>query len=152
MAVAQFFHQICTGVFNVLLAAGTNQPGIFGQVSNYFGVVETNGRGMLHLHSLVWLAGNLEFCNLRSRLQSDAVFAARMIHYLKSVIKCSVDLAVENLENLRSQLQPPSARKPETDSAFVHQLNCDSNAVASKQQMHSKNHTRTCFKYAKKGS
>ena len=151
VAVAQFFHQICTGVFNVLLAAGTNQPGIFGQVSNYFGVVETNGRGMLHLHSLVWLAGNLEFRNLRSRLQSDAVFAAKMIHYLKSVIKCSVDLAVENLENLRSRLQPPSAREPETDSAFVHRLNSDSNAVASKRQMHSKNHTRTCFKYAKKG-
>src|SRR6267378_4843118 len=57
VAVAQFFHHLCVGVFDALLAAGKDRMGIFGEVSNYFGVVETNGRGMLHLHSLVWLAG-----------------------------------------------------------------------------------------------
>ena len=102
VAVAQFFHQICTGVFGALLAAGINQAGIFGQVSNYFGIMETNGRGMLHLHCLVWLAGNLEFHNLREQLQSNPIFTAKVIHYLKSVIRCSIDLAVENLENLRA--------------------------------------------------
>ena len=61
VAVAQFFHHICTGMFDALLAAGKERSGIFGEVSNYFGVVETNGRGMLHLHSLIWLTGNLEF-------------------------------------------------------------------------------------------
>jgi hypothetical protein len=152
VAVAQFFHKICTGVFDVLLAAGTNRSGILGQVSNYFGVVETNGRGMLHLHSLIWLAGNLEFRNLRDRLQNDTAFADRMIHYIKSVIKCSVDLAAENLDDLRARLQPPSAKEPETDSAFMHQLKCDSNAVASKQQMHSKSHSYTCFKNSRNGS
>ena len=152
VAVAQFFHQICTSVFNALLAAGTSRTGIFGQISNYFGVVETNGRGMLHLHCLIWLAGNLEFRNLRDRLQNDADFASRMIRYLKSIIRCSVDLAAEHLEILAAQLEPPSAKDPESDSAFIHRLHCDSNAVASKRQMHSKNHSRTCFKYSKNGS
>lgn len=151
VAVAQFFHQICIGIFDSLLGAGTGRIGILGQVSNYFGVVETNGRGMLHLHCLVWLAGNLEFINLKDRLQNDPIFATRMIRYLDSIIKCSVDLAAENLEAQRAQLQPPSAKDPETDEAFISRLHCDSNAVASKRQMHSKNHNRTCFKYAKNG-
>jgi hypothetical protein len=75
VAVAQFFHHICTGMFDALLAAGKGRTGIFGEVSNYFGVVETNGRGMLHLHSLIWLTGNLEFFTLRDRLQGDPVWA-----------------------------------------------------------------------------
>ena len=43
VAVAQFFHQICSGVFGALLAVGTNKTGVLGEVANYFGVVETNG-------------------------------------------------------------------------------------------------------------
>ena len=152
VAVAQFFHQICTGVFDALLATGTDRIGILGQVSNYFGVVETNGRGMLHLHALIWLAGNLEFFTLRDRLQRDPIFAGNMIHYLNSIIKCSIDLAAENLEDERARLQPPSAKGSESDGEFLRQLHRDSNAVASKRQMHGKNHNRTCFKYAKNGT
>ena len=46
VAVTQFFHHICVGVFDALLTAGN---GILGDVSNYFGVVETNERGNKHL-------------------------------------------------------------------------------------------------------
>lgn len=42
-----------------LLATGSEETGIFGDASNHFGVVETNGRGMLHLHTLIWVRGNL---------------------------------------------------------------------------------------------
>ena len=73
-----------------------------------------------------------------------------MIYYFKFVIKCSVDLIIENLENLKNQLQSLFIRKSEIDSIFVHELNCNSNAVAFKQQMHNKNHTHICFKYIKK--
>jgi hypothetical protein len=152
IAIAQFFHQICTGIFNALLNASSNQAGILGQISNYFGMVETNGRGMLHLHGLIWLLGNLEFPNLRERLQSDPDFADDMINYLNSIIKCSIDLAIENLDELGARLQAPSANGPEGDKEFMHQLHCDSNAVASKRQMHSRKHNQTCFKYAKNGN
>jgi hypothetical protein len=49
----QFFHHICSGVFDALLAAGKGRTGIFGEVSNYFGSKPTGG--------LIWLTGNLEF-------------------------------------------------------------------------------------------
>ena len=54
VTVAQFFYHTCKGIFDGLL--GTNNTGrvrILGQASNHFGLVETNGRGMLHLHALV---------------------------------------------------------------------------------------------------
>ena len=132
VAVAQFFHQICTGIFNALLGAGSDRPGILSQISNYFGMVEMNGRGMLHLHSLIWLLGNLEFFTLRERLQRDSDFADDMTNYLHSIIKCSIDQAIENLTGLSVRLLPPPAKDPESNREFIRQLHHDSNAVALK--------------------
>lgn len=68
IAVAQFFHHTCKGIFDDLLSSNTGRISILGQVANHFGVVKTNGRGMLHLYVLVWLAGNIEFSILRNRI------------------------------------------------------------------------------------
>src|SRR5436190_5461708 len=86
VAVAQFFDHTCKGVFDGLLRSHTGQMGILGQVSNHYGVVETNGRGMLHLHALVWLTGNIAFNDLRDRILHDNHFATRMIRYLETII------------------------------------------------------------------
>jgi len=152
VAVAQFFHHICAGLFDALLAAGKDRSGILGEVSNYFGVVETNGRGMLHLHSLVWLAGNLEFFTLRDRLQGDPVFAANMIRYISTAIRCTVNAFTGDHDHVPTPALTLSARDPESDSTFGTRLNRDANAIASKRQMHSDTHYPTCFKYAKQGS
>ena len=53
VAVTQFFHHTCKGFFDGLLHSNTGQIGILGQVSNHFGVVETNSHEMLHLHALI---------------------------------------------------------------------------------------------------
>ena len=121
--------------------------GIFGQVANHFGVVETNGRGMLHLHALVWLTRNLDFDSLRCRLLQDKDFANRMIHYLESIIVESI-----NIDSDTNPLEtPPSSRSENSDHSFHLRLLADGNSVASKKQMHSKNHNATCFKYRQKG-
>ena len=75
-------HTACKGIFDGLLGSNTGRVGILGQVANHFGVVETNGRGMLHLHALVWLTGNLGFGTLRARVLRDKSFASRMISLL----------------------------------------------------------------------
>ena len=36
----------------------TSNKGILGQIAAYFGVVEAQGQGTLHLHMLMWLAGH----------------------------------------------------------------------------------------------
>ena len=57
VAVAKFFNIICNVVFILLFAAGQIERGLLGPISNYFATIKTNGRGMLHLHYLVWLKG-----------------------------------------------------------------------------------------------
>ena len=53
IAVACFFEATCCGIFEYLLAASSKNGGFFGPVSTYFGMVETNGRKILHLHCLI---------------------------------------------------------------------------------------------------
>ncbi|KAJ6102597.1 hypothetical protein N7486_005024 [Penicillium sp. IBT 16267x] len=60
VAVARFFHCICRAVLDGLLGSKPAEMGILGDVSNYFRVIESNGRAMLHLHTLVWMRGNLD--------------------------------------------------------------------------------------------
>ena len=90
-AIAVFFDKVCTGVLEALIKPAGGEIGILGEVSTYFGAVETNGRGMLHLHCLVWLAGNLDFFDLRSKMLDDPEFASQMIDYLDSVIFERID-------------------------------------------------------------
>ena len=152
VAVAQFFNYTCKAVFDGLLGTNTGRVGILGQVSNHFGVVETNGRGMLHLHTLVWLSGNLAFSTLRNRLLNDNIFATRMIRYLESIIMQSIDSDISDHPEPNLPNMPPSATNLETDYEFHIKLSADSNAVASKKQMHSPKHNATCFKYHQKGN
>src|SRR5438045_4560636 len=151
VAVAQFFHHICKGVFDGLLGTNTGQIGILGQVANHFSVVETNGCGMLHLHALVWLAGNISFSILWDQMLKDNIFATRMICYLESIIVQSIDLETSNHPKLDLPNMPPSSKDLETDHEFHIKLSTDSNAVASTKQMHSPNHNATCFKYHQRG-
>jgi hypothetical protein len=147
VAVASFFHYICTAVLEGLFASGRHHTGILGDVLNHYGVVETNGRGMLHLRAMVWLKGNLAFANLRSRILADTDFATRVLHYLESIIIQSVDESIPL--DLETNLSPtcPSASESESDHDFHLRLANDSNLVAWSKQLHSKSHFATCFKY-----
>ncbi|KAJ6087103.1 hypothetical protein N7467_006017 [Penicillium canescens] len=147
VAVASFFYCVCTAVLEGLFASGRDHTGILGDVSNHYSVVETNSRGMLHLHAIVWLKGNLEFANLRSRVLTDADFASRVLQYLESVIIQSVDKSIplDPETNLSPSCLPAS--DPESDHDFHLKLANDSNLVARSKQLHSKSHFATCFKY-----
>ena len=62
-ASVSFFHFIIETTLECLFAVQTHttkcqvedRMGIFGYVSGYFGVVEAQGRGSLHVHMLLWL-------------------------------------------------------------------------------------------------
>lgn len=152
VAVAEFFHHVCKAVLDGLFATNTGQIGILGDLSNHFAVVETNGRGMLHLHGLAWARGNLAFTSLRDRLLQDSEFAARMIRYLESIITQGVDVSIPHDPEVNLPSMPPSATDFESDDDFHLRLSHDSNCVARKMQVHSKHHLATCFKYRQTGS
>lgn len=60
-AAAKFFHFIIRAIIETLFGVKsshhktTSTVGIFGYVAAYFGTVESQGRGTLHLHMLLWL-------------------------------------------------------------------------------------------------
>jgi hypothetical protein len=70
--------------------AKSGELGVLGDISNYFGVVESNGRGLLHLHTLIWIRGNLGFPHLRDRIRAENDFATRVIQYLEIIIMHSI--------------------------------------------------------------
>ena len=58
VSAAIFFHREISCFFKHYTPLG--KDGVFGRVTEYFGAVETNSRGALHLHGLLWLHGNTE--------------------------------------------------------------------------------------------
>ena len=118
-AITVFFHKVCTGILKVLVSPGESEIRIFSKVSTYYMVVKTNGHGMLHLHCLVWLAGNLDFFNLREEMLNDAEFASQMIDYLDSIISEYID-ACES-KNSPSLTSMPS-QNFKSDQDYVHVL------------------------------
>ncbi|KAJ5613433.1 hypothetical protein N7510_006627 [Penicillium lagena] len=146
MAIARFFHYTYKAVFDSLLSSKTADIRILRDVSNYFGVVESNRRGMLHLHILVWVRGNLSLIQLRDYILVDGDFANRIISFLEAIVMHSLHGSNEDLGSTISNT-PPLSTGLETDSEFIQNLSYNSNRVTHTKQLHSKRHIATYFKY-----
>ena len=63
-SAAEYFNLIMKAIIECLLGFKTSRgrnissKGIFGNIKGYFGVVECQGRGTLHMHMLLWLANS----------------------------------------------------------------------------------------------
>lgn len=66
MSSAVFFHREMSLFFEHYVKVG--EESVFGRISQYFGAVETNERGALHVHGLLWLEGNLHLGSLLHNL------------------------------------------------------------------------------------
>lgn len=53
ITVAKFFEITCTGIFQHLLNAGSQENSLLGLISIYFGAVKTNNWGILYLYCLI---------------------------------------------------------------------------------------------------
>ena len=89
VAAAKCFHKIVEVWLETILGVkkqGNNEIGILGRVSGYYGTVETQGRGSLHLHMLVWIHGSMSQDELTRRLEDGSSFSDSMKEYMLSVI------------------------------------------------------------------
>ena len=82
---AKFFHREMELFFEHCVRTG--EESIFGKVSCYFGCVETNERGALHLHGLMWLDANGELPTLLHDLgqPGNSDYAEQVCRYIDSV-------------------------------------------------------------------
>jgi hypothetical protein len=129
---------------------------IFGRVTRYFSAVETNMRGMLHLHGFLWLKGNIQIPNLASEMAdsnkdsaSDNLLSYReeVCHWLDQVVCNTLDTESSRncpKEHLREAPQQIWQDEEYLDSHFEE----EANFVAKHRQIH--NHTPTCVKYSYK--
>lgn len=124
IVVAQFFHITCIAIINHFIAFGRLDD-LQGPISYHDDVVERNSCNMLHLHSILWLSGNMGL------LLKDEVYAFQMIIYLNTIISYCVDEAILQTSILLSNICiSPSALGCKADSNGVKLINHDSNATA----------------------
>ncbi|CAF1498697.1 unnamed protein product [Adineta steineri] len=101
VATAKFFHILISNILDTMILGG-----VVGPVKAYFGTVESQGRGSLHLHLLIWLNHVLKPADMKNKIQ-DASFRENLIAYLEDIIKEDLDefkdkRVFENLDALRT--------------------------------------------------
>lgn len=82
---AIFFHREISLFFEHYVKVG--EESVFGRISQYFGAVETNERGALYVHGLLWLQGNMRLNSVLTDVcgEEGASYRSSIIEYVDSV-------------------------------------------------------------------
>ena len=86
VATAKFFNILIKNILKCLVLGG-----VIGPVNAYFGTVESQGRGSLHLHLLIWLNHKFTPAQLKEKIH-DVVFREKLLKYIEDIIKEDLDL------------------------------------------------------------
>ncbi|CAF1272491.1 unnamed protein product, partial [Didymodactylos carnosus] len=84
--VAKFFNKLITTLLNTLINPKRPTIEVLGRIKGYVGTVKGQGRGLLHLHMLIWLAQKYTPANLKRKIQ-DIAFRQSLLDYLADIIK-----------------------------------------------------------------
>lgn len=94
-AAAKFFHFMIATILETLFQVKVTSAqvksgmGVFGRVAAYFGTVESQGRGTLHLHLLVWLKNVPSPDEITALLRTDA-FRERVAAFIRANFRAYV--------------------------------------------------------------
>lgn len=156
-AAAKFFFFIINTVLSTLFGIEVSkdhvysQPGLLGRITGYFGVVEAQGRGTLHVHMLLWLedAPNAEEMHLLLQRES---FRERIREFIKENIRAHVDgLDEETIKVMPREAQLAYSRPPNPDEQdWTEQFTDKLCRVVRSQQIHTCTRM-TCLRYNKHG-
>ena len=155
VAGAAFFDKMVDTLVQDILGLGRpGRRGVFGRVSHYYGVVEAQNRGSLHLHVLVWLEGAPSPKNLQERCLSDEAYRTRVFQWLESIIKQELpegtqgpppatDKAAAKIARRRPILSRPlHPSSPSWNDDFAQAL---ADILWASNQVHV--HSATCYKH-----
>ncbi|KAL0563379.1 hypothetical protein V5O48_018689, partial [Marasmius crinis-equi] len=161
---AKFFNRFMEAVIKGLLGydPSKSEPseGVLGVVKGYYGCVEAQARGSLHCHMLIWVEGSLNPNELRSKLDQDVPFRARLIEYLDDLISNAIpELISQKPVSVRSDRQGKkryAARvkrqvkeEHQDEGSFRVHRRADLRNLVRDCQVHG--HTGSCYKHCKKG-
>ncbi|OAQ60809.1 ATP-dependent DNA helicase PIF1 [Purpureocillium lilacinum] len=146
MSSAIFFHREMTLFFEKYVKVG--EESVFGRISHYFGAVETNERGALHIHGLLWLHGNAQLASVLADVNGEgaAAYKEGIIRYVDSVFSEDLDAeafcAVQAERSAVSDISSKLYSLERSSSAFDE----EANFCAGATQIHT--HSATCLKYS----
>ncbi len=85
-----------------VLGVESEEAGLFGKPSAYYGTVEQQGRLTLHIHLLVWIVNSLSPQEIRNRIMdTTSDFQINMIEYLESAHQAEyVDSDLDTVKTL----------------------------------------------------
>ncbi|KAF5361235.1 hypothetical protein D9757_013225 [Collybiopsis confluens] len=150
---AQFFHNTISILLDILLGIKRpNGKGIFGNVSVYYGVVEAQGRGSLHLHLLVWLKHGLSPLDIKDRCDQDPVWAKKLLDWYDDVFSQSIPEKTSSYtRNIGMYKKQPVMSRPlnPSDPSFRPKFNQDLRDLLENTGMIHE-HNDTCFKHLPK--
>ncbi|KZV60816.1 hypothetical protein PENSPDRAFT_678723 [Peniophora sp. CONT] len=128
------------------------EGGVLGVVKAYYGCVESQGRGTLHCHMVIWVEGGLNVDEIRARvLAGDEEFKARLISFLDDAISNTIPIDPTPVPDGQREPHPcatrgiplPDLSNPSAVPARGHDLH----RLVRRCQSHK--HTQTCYKYWK---
>ncbi|THH12700.1 hypothetical protein EW146_g7451 [Bondarzewia mesenterica] len=158
-AAARFFHFIIGTVFETLFnihvvenSRVESGMGVLGEIAAYFGTVESQGRGTLHLHLLLWLQHAPSMDEMQDLLKTDT-FCLRVKQYISDNLHAYLpgmdsQMSMSMMENEKEigYGRPPN---PEADD-YEEQLRQWELRVARSKQVH-KCEPRRCLYRDDKG-
>ncbi|QRV90748.1 Helitron helicase-like domain at N-terminus [Ceratobasidium sp. AG-Ba] len=113
-ASAHYFHFLIRVILESLFGiTSTNRTvttnmGVLGRLKGYYGVVEAQGRGSLHVHMLLWLENTPSPDQMQTLLESEE-FRKRVAEYVDASVRAHLDGMTEEAINETS---------PESDLAW----------------------------------
>ncbi|THU82120.1 hypothetical protein K435DRAFT_611834, partial [Dendrothele bispora CBS 962.96] len=126
--------------------------GVFGEVSVYYGVVEAQGRGSLHIHLIIWINGGLSPIEIKQRCESEPGWAQKLTSWYNDVFSQSIP--EDTHEYIRTEgmykRQPVMSRPLNpSNSDFWPRFNQDLRDVLENSGMIHE-HNDTCYKHLPK--
>ncbi|KAG8689870.1 hypothetical protein FRC11_000092, partial [Ceratobasidium sp. 423] len=155
-AATQFFFFLANVVLKTLFGFATdnqlaeNEVGELGKGNTYFGAVEAQGRGSLHLHLMMWLANSPDADEISYKLQSPD-FREKIKAYMQQNIRSHLDgLTEDTLETMEPESALAWSRPPNPDSpTYEDEVKLLEIQLAHSQQYH-KCLPNTCQQYDKR--
>ncbi|CEL58884.1 hypothetical protein RSOLAG1IB_12210 [Rhizoctonia solani AG-1 IB] len=155
-AATQFFFFVAKTVLKTLFGFATdnrfadNHMGELGKGSGYFGAVEAQGRGSLHLHLMMWLANSPDADEIAYKLQSPE-FREKIKAYMRQNIRSHLDgLTKDALDAMEPESAIAWGRPPNPDSpSYDNDMKLLELRLAHAQQYH-KCTPNTCLQYDKR--
>ncbi len=157
-AAARFFHFMIGTILETLFQvrvtpfAVKSGVGVLGKATAYVGSVESQGRGSLHLHMLLWLADTPRSEDLHLMLATEE-FRSRILDYIRANIRAYLPglETPQSVKAIPKEKDIAYSRPPHPDSPDYAAATADFELrLARAEQVHTCK-VKRCLRYAKGG-